>query len=191
VCAGVLAVGLGGLNVVSAAFAQYGEGGSSGALVTNTSGTPISTIAQGQSFIIKCFDAPCADDGANAKASVQSNTVVLGTMTANNSGSYSGTFRMPTSVSVGTHSIVVDTTLDGDPITYSRQIRVTAAAGTGTSLPKTGMDIAILVAWGLALVALGWAIVVGARRKLRAMRTAKLDSARTQERRETVSTEHR
>lgn len=165
--------GLGGFALAPGASAQDGYGedkGSSGAGLFDANGNRVTQLSPGDSFVVTCTNEPCADDGANVKVSLSSDPVVLGNMTADSDGGYSGTFRIPTNTTLGQHSIIVETTLDGDPVFYSRAITIVAAGGV--RLPITGRDIALLAAWGVALIGLGTTLVLTTRRFLRRRRSA-------------------
>jgi LPXTG-motif cell wall-anchored protein len=159
-----------GLTFAATAQAQdYGAGGPNGALLSSD------VIVQGGLFTVDCGTPPCADPGADVRVGILSTLVVLGHMTADAAGDYHGTFRIPSDTSVGSHTIVVDTTLNGAAIRYSRAVTITSNSGVGaaTSLPKTGERIAELVLMGLVLIAIGFAMVLSARRFLRARKSSK------------------
>jgi LPXTG-motif cell wall-anchored protein len=165
------------LGLGSPARAQGYGGGSNGAFLSSTS------LVVGGTVTISCATPPCADPGADARAGILSTLIVLGHMTADAAGGYSGTFRVP-NVAAGPHTIVVDTTLNGQAVRYSTAVTVSrggvGAASNGPGLPKTGQDIAVMAIIGLVLLGLGTAMVTSTRRVLRTRREAR--TAKTQER---------
>lgn len=157
-------------------------GGAIGAVVTDVDGNPVSSLAQGQSFMVGCEPAPCADDGAAGQVSIESTPRTLGNLTADANGDYSGIFRIPTDAAPGAHTIAVETTLNGEPILYSRPITVTAATpssgpggsaaqpGSSAILPRSGADVGDQVRWALALLAFGTLFLVAHEVRLRSSR---------------------
>ena len=118
----------------------------------------------------------CAFPGEGVASTVRSDPVLLGQTTAAADGSYAISARLPSSVLPGDHTVVVDF---GEgraqvvrPITvvHATQVLGTTAtaspAGTGAQLPRTGGDLAMLVVWGLVLVATGTLLASSARRRL-------------------------
>jgi LPXTG-motif cell wall-anchored protein len=109
----------------------------------------------------------CAND---ATVTITMEGVQLGTVVADGKGNFSATVTIPAGTSLGVHTLTASC-LDpsGNPLTITQTITVVSAEST---LPKTGTDVAEYVGLGLALIALGGAAVLGARRELAKHRTS-------------------
>lgn len=76
--------------------------------------------------------------GSEVTATLHSNPVELGRVTASDSGAISASFTIPSTVSPGSHSLVLTgTDIDGQPATVTLEVTVTAA-GTGAGSPAAG-----------------------------------------------------
>lgn len=101
---------------------------------------------------------------------VESTYMKLGTGTVNAGGVANASFNVPTTISLGPHSVVFIGTRNGAPATVRIPINVQGnqASGPVGGLPRTGSDeIVPLTAAGLGLVAAGAGLVVLARRHRR------------------------
>lgn len=100
---------------------------------------------------------------------LNSTPVVLGTFTADAQGVVTAEFTLPAGIALGEHTLV----FDGDLGThYEEIITITAAAGTtavttagGDSLAYTGASVALPLALGGGLLALGGGALVVSRRR--------------------------
>jgi len=92
--------------------------------------------------------------GQGVTVTFNSTPITLGTLTANSAGVLTGSFNVPTSVDTGSHTITLTgPATDGTSRTLSAAVTVTAS--TGTTLARTGADLAGLVLIGLALIGSG------------------------------------
>jgi len=107
-------------------------------------------------------------------ATLNSDPVTLGTMTANSSGAVTAKFTIPASVALGAHSLVLTGTGANNA---SRELKAavtvtdgstttTTKAGAG-NLARTGSDVMRLVLSGAALWVAGYLFVVTVRRRER------------------------
>ena len=97
--------------------------------------------------------------GERVTATIYSDPVVLGTVTASASGLASLTFRVPAGVDLGAHSVQ----LEGANQVAAATLTVLAAAGSGP-LAFTGADIWLALMIALALLATGVTTVLSRRR---------------------------
>lgn len=118
---------------------------------------------------------------ASSEVKVYADSVIyLTTATANTAGVVDAAVTLP-SLSLGAHSLVLKGMApNGQPLTLSVPIRVVSASSTsttsgtsggtttasGSSLPRTGLEVGVVAATGLALVGAGTgAVFMGRRRR--------------------------
>jgi beta-glucosidase len=106
--------------------------------------------------------------GEQVTATIYSDPIVLGTVTASTSGLATLTFRVPSAIDLGLHSVQLE---GANQIAAAALTVVGAAGGSATvtaaasgSLAVTGAEIWLAVMIALALVATGVTAVVGSRR---------------------------
>jgi hypothetical protein len=142
-------------------------------IISDTTPTPGQTI----SIEAKTFTA-----GTEVTITLNSDPVVLGAPTANEGGVAGLSATIPSTVPLGSHTIVATGTgADGAPLTLTASITVVAdGAGSGSgggsgsgSLPRTGDDSSLpLARIGLALAAAGGVITAVAAKRRKAAAAA-------------------
>ncbi len=160
---------------------QYPPAGPADCIQTKkVDGTPSTVFAAGEPILVESQATGgrrCFDPGTQVTISFIQSEVVIATTTADATGNYSATGRIPRDARPGTASIQATGQLERQPISYSQPITILAPAearpaapGVGPRLPVTGSDIAILSLWGLGLVAVGTVLVRTTRRRIRSGR---------------------
>lgn len=117
--------------------------------------------------------AGCAAPHGDVSFTVESDPVVLGSTQAFEDGSYRATFTLPAAVQPGDHTVIADVEGRGEVrqplVVIDASTRVggvsQANEGSGGLLPRTGAGIAVLVLWAVAMLGLGTALVLAARRR--------------------------
>jgi len=123
------------------------------------------TVSSGQSITVSgqaASGTQCFDGGATVTIHFLQSDHIIATTTASSNGNYSATGSVPSTVHSGAASVEAVSTLNGTTQSYTTA--VTVAGGSG-GLPKTGQDIALLVGWALALVAIGTVLIRLVRRR--------------------------
>lgn len=116
----------------------------------------------------------CCEAGARVDVYVESDRVFLGTVRANDDGSYFGEFTLPASIKQGRHTLIADIEGCGEfrgalevlgegASVLGTSTRNTSGAGGGI-LPRTGGDFLKILLWALILIAFGAALIVLTRR---------------------------
>jgi hypothetical protein len=103
-----------------------------------------------------------------ADGDVHSAAVRVGTYAADAAGVVTGSFTVPTNISLGSHTFVLTGTASGTVETATFVVTGPAAASaapTTSGLAFTGTNVAELVGSGAALVLAGGALIVVARRR--------------------------
>jgi len=86
---------------------------------------------------------------------------VLGSLTADTSGRVSGSFTLPGATALGTGTVVLTGTGgNGQPLSLTTPLTVTAAVASTSSLPLTGADIARWVAFACMLLLMGLGLIL-------------------------------
>lgn len=80
---------------------------------------------------------------------------IIATTTTDSSGNFSVTGNVPSTVHAGAAEVEALGTLNGSTQSYSTAVTV----GSGSNLPKTGQDIALLVFWALVLIGIGTVLI--------------------------------
>ena len=123
------------------------------------------------------FNSKCYKPKEKVRGTVHSDPIVVGTWTASTSGVVSGSFKVPSSLAPGRHTLELRGLSSGvtESTTFVVEGRSGAAAanaaGTGTgagsngSLAFTGADVAGTVGAGLVLLLGGGAMVVTSTRR--------------------------
>jgi len=155
------------LLMAPSALAQYPPGGDAECLrVFNAQGRPDNTFRRGERFSATgnaSGNRRCADPNADVTLSINP---VLDTVEADGDGDYAAIgLRIPGNIALGPATLAATTRLDGEPITYTRAIKIIGDAGTA-KLPATGRDIGILAGWGVAFVAAGMTLTMATRRRV-------------------------
>ena len=140
-------------------------------IISDTTPTPGQTIS---------IEAKTFTPGTEVSVTLNSDPVLLGSPTANEGGVAGLSATIPSTVPLGSHTIVATGTgADGAPLTLTASITVVAdGAGSGSgsgsgSLPRTGDDSSLpLARIGLALAAAGGVITAVAAKRRKAAATA-------------------
>ncbi len=122
----------------------------------------------------------CVPPFGDVGISVESTPVFLGTIRANQDGSYFGVLRLTSSIEAGQHHVVGDIEQRGELRRALQVLDSGAATVLGTSvrnasltstgsggggvLPRTGGDILKVLLWALILVGFGTLLIVATRR---------------------------
>jgi hypothetical protein len=120
----------------------------------------------------------CCQSFARVDVYMESERVFLGTVRANEDGSYFGVFKVPSSIKAGQHHIVADIEGCGElraPIevlgagatvlgTSTRNTSSSSDASGSGVLPRTGNDFMRVILWALILIAAGTMLIVTTRR---------------------------
>jgi hypothetical protein len=142
------------------------------------------TLVPGQTFTIT---ATGFASGAETTATFFSEPVVIARGTADGSGTVTLTATVPEDATLGTHTITVSGMgADGELLELSATVEVVAPgagagpdadAGADGDLPRTGRNTLPLTGIAAALLAIGGAIVLGARGRRGAAEAANAEAA--------------
>jgi hypothetical protein len=118
----------------------------------------------------------CAPEGSRVRIDVESERVFLAAFDARADGSFiSPPITLPPTLNPGPHRIIV-LTPSGD---VARPVLVEfVATNGGADAPATGGSLALLVLWGMALIAAGTALAAAAWRAVRTLDPMRLMSIR-------------
>lgn len=114
------------------------------------------------------FESDGYQGGEQADGDVHSTPVRVGTYTSDAQGVVTGSFIVPTNISLGEHTFVLTGATSGVVKTATFVVTATPAASgvpTTSGLAFTGTNAAELVGTGAALVLAGGALIVVARRR--------------------------
>ena len=152
----------------SPAAAQYSPAATVTVIVSD------STPGRGATVTVGITNNPSAPPGQQMAVNVVvtidlfSDPVRLGSFTTDRNGNGQASVVIPANTTPGRHRIELrGTSKAGTPLTVSRAITVTGAAGATRPLPRTGSDNADLARMGAVLVVGGGAAAYAARRRLR------------------------
>ncbi len=139
------------------------------------------SVARGEKVTV--FGAGYAP-GSAVDLTLHSDPIGLATVTSGADGSFTADVTIPLSAPLGQHTVeAAGTAPGGDPMVLSASLEVTdaAAASRGSTAPRaavgstsggsssglafTGLEIGLMTALGVGLVAVGSAAVLGARRR--------------------------
>jgi hypothetical protein len=136
---------------------------SAGVAATTSSKNTTATPAPGKK-VVKVYKG--FQPGEKVTLTMHSTPATFGPFTADANGEVTVEFTVPAGAEAGTHTLV----LNGDAGTYFQET-ITVAAGTGlaetssSSLAYTGADVALPLALGAGLLALGGGALVVSRRR--------------------------
>jgi len=105
----------------------------------------------------------CFDGGTNVAIHFRQSDHIIATVQTDSKGNYTATGNVPSTAHAGAAAVEAVGTLNGATQTYSTA--VTVGSSSSANLPKTGRDIALMVMWGVALVAAGTFIIRVVRRR--------------------------
>jgi LPXTG-motif cell wall-anchored protein len=132
-----------------------------GELRVEYGGETVSQVRQGDQISISGAGfAP----GAEVTVTIESDPVVLGTATADGSGTFSGSFEIPDGFDLGSHTVkATGEGATGGTNILSQGVSVTDENG---NLPRTGSNSMTLTYLGISLLAFGAVVVLATQRLL-------------------------